>query len=316
MRMSIHARFLTNAYFGSTSPIEGGRFTESLQMPSIYAFAGALATRLFEDGIPPEGFIQNVVEGNIRLYGIYIYYTGYFVPITAQVIDKNYRFNINTLKDVENYASTSMLHRRVMMPKFEGLSKDERKKSYFIDLSNMQNNVRSDIIDMHTEVRARTALNYSTKVPEEGMLFSLSVVTKPDVTYCMDIELPDTYKLDSEWIGHFGGESSLAEFTISSNTPLLELIEKRSKTGRYLAVSHIPLKLLQGELLTPLGRVQYIIGRVSSLGGWDIRGERMKKIYACIEPGSIFAVDNEGSAIAVNTGEEWYLKLLNSAVQI
>lgn len=319
MRASIHAKLLTNAYFGGIRPIEGGEFSYSLLMPSLYTVGGALVTKLLEYDIKPEQFIEKINDEKIKIYGIYLYdKQRHYVPITTQVIDKDCKLNINNLTEVTYYASTSELHKEVRIPVMKGLSSEKRKKSYFIDLNAINYGVVKSNISINIEVRTRTALDYSTKVPDEGKLFSLSMVHKPDIEYCIDVELPDEYmnrlRSDYRWVGHLGGESGLAEFNVCDDTPLMDIIEKSSRTGKYLATSHIPLKLIDDELYTPLGKVRYIIGRVTMLGGWDIRSKVMKKIYACIEPGSIFGVDNV-SRFSINS-EEWYLKLLRSAIPI
>lgn len=317
MRVSIHIKLLTNAYFGSIRPIEGGKFSESLSMPSLYTVSGALATRLFEQGIEPNKFIEDIRKERLNIYGIYIYNGGYYIPITAQVIDNDNKLNIHKLRQVNkhNYASTSSLHKEVMVPVM-GYRPKKHEDSYFIDLCNWS---VTGYKDMSRETRTRTALNYSTKIPEEGKLFSLSMIHKPKVEYCIDIEFPDEYTSrlgQGGWLGHLGGESGLAEFKVNGKTWLKDLIDESNKSNssdRYLAISHIPLKLINGDVSTPLGKIKYIVGRVGMLGGWDIRKGKMKKLYACIEPGSIFSVEKGKDKMDISDAE-WYLNLLRVVI--
>ena len=323
MNASVHAKLLSNVYFGSMKPIESGVFAETLQMPSIYTFAGALMTRLLELGM--DNPRDNVKKGDINIYGIYIRYDDkYYVPITPYVIDRNLKLRLPINKDnfisIDLYSSTSILHNNVLIPRFEGLDKDNLKKRYFIEINNIKEDapVKSDIIKYDIEERIRTALKYDTKTPDEEKLFSLSMLSHTKdhfhtIYYCLDVKLQDEYKLN-KWVGHFGGENSIAEFSTGDNTPLMDIINKyTSDTYTYLAVSHIPIKYKDGSLITKYGKIRNIIGKITQLGGYDIYESVMKKIYACIEPGSIFILDNKTENYF---GDEWYIELLNSVIPI
>lgn len=321
MKCSIHVKLLSDAYFGSIKPIESGVFAETLTIPSVYTFAGALMTRLLELGITQEQIKEWIEQDCIKIYGVYMKYNNeYYVPITPYAIDKHFKLrlpnNKNNFKKIELYSSTSILHNNVIVPTFESLDKENLKKRYFINMNNIEEdiNVKSDIIKSNIKDRIRTALKYDTKTPDERKLFSLSILSigkdYSSISYCIDVELPDNHPLD-KWIGHFGGENSIAEFSKYDNIPLIDKINK-DVSSIYLAVSHIPIKTLNDVLLTSYGRVEYIIGKVTQLGGFDVYDNTMKKVYACIEPGSIFKVNsNDGFEV-----DEWYVRLLNSAIPL
>lgn len=336
MKFSIRAKMVTNAYFGSMKPIETGVHAETLYMPSMYTMAGAFMTKLLEDSsIDTDSIISAIKDEKINIYGVYIENNGrYYVPVSSQLIDdeNRLRLSINAFEKPKNYGSTSVLHNKVMIPKFlsKTLSKGKIKSkdiddNYFVDMEKISDNHKIDDnsinLTYNRSERTRTALDYDLKVPREGKLFSISMINvQNDTSYCIDINIAtEWYKIDNEWIGHLGGEASLASFKIVNETPLLDTIKSRTmKSGKlgYIAVSHIPIKFIASNLYTVFGRVENIIGRVVPLGGWDVKGSHMKKIYSCISPGSLFIVDRTDNINSDMGRGEWYSRLLSSAILI
>jgi CRISPR type III-B/RAMP module-associated protein Cmr3 len=312
---SIQARLLTDAYFGTVRGISSGMFSDTLDSPTIYTYAGAIFTRLLEYGYD----INNIVN-ECKIYGIYIKHKDdYLIPITSYAISKDKKIKIkeDNYQSVSDISSTSLIHNRLnlIIPKFNMLGSDELRSKYFISIKSLKEDEDAKVIELEDiskkEERTRTALDYDKKVPIEEKLFSLALIKQNNIEYCVDIEIPDHYNI-SNWIGHFGGESTLAEFNINNETPLLNVINSR-KSNRYIAISHIALKLIDDQLICKFGKLKYVIGRIGRIGGWDIKEVCMKKIYACIEPGSIFCVEDSDKK---DFNDNWYINLLNTAIPI
>lgn len=316
MKFSVVAELLTNAYFGEIKPLASGIFSESLPMPSIYTFAGALFTRLLEKNID----LTNILNEN-RICGIYLQSNKeYFIPITPLALEYNenqrrLKLNEDNYQVItDNYATTYNISRylRFYIPRFN-FNREDLKKPFYISINSLKDNavIKQLDINLLKGERTRVALDYKRKAAEEGKLFSLTILYKTNIGYCIDVELPLDSSID-EWIGHFGGESTLARFRISNETPLLDIINQKS-SNRYLAISPIALKLIDGNLICKLGRVESIIGSVGMLGGWDLKENMSKKLYACIEPGSIFCIND--SNMSVNE-DRWYFNILSCAIPI
>ncbi len=318
MRFSIQARLLTSAYFGTIRGISSGIFSDTLDSPTIYTYTGAIFTRLIESGYD----INNIVK-KCRVYGIYIKHNNdYLIPITPHAISKDKRLKIaeNDYQLVSDISSTSLIHNRLnlIVPKFDMLRSDELRSKYFISIKSIDENVEvidsENINKKYKEERTRVALDYNKKIPKEEKLFSLELLVKQNnIEYCIDIEIPDDYRL-SNWVGHFGGESTLAEFRINNKTPLLDVINSK-KSNRYIAVSHIVLKLIDDQIVCKFGKLKYVIGKIGIIGGWDIKEGFMKKIYTCIEPGSIFCIE-DSSMKDFKDDNNWYINLLSTAIPI
>jgi CRISPR-associated protein (Cas_Cmr3). len=315
MRASIQARLLTDAYFGTVRGISSGIFSDTLDSPTIYTYAGAIFTRLCEYGHN----INDIINA-CKIYGIYIKHgDDYLVPITPYAISKDKKLKIkeDNYQQTNYISSTSLIHNKLnlMIPKFDMLESDELRSKYFISIKSINEDadvIKLDIIKK--EERTRTALDYNKKIPIKEKLFSLALIKQNNmnnIEYCVDIEIQDSYKI-SDWIGHFGGESTIAGFKINEKTPLLDVINSK-QSNRYIAVSHIALKLIDDQIICKFGKLKYVIGRIGRIGGWDTREGFMKKIYACIEPGSIFCIEDSDKK---DFNENWYINLLNTAIPI
>ncbi|MEM3408486.1 MAG: type III-B CRISPR module-associated Cmr3 family protein [Candidatus Micrarchaeia archaeon] len=315
MNFSIEANLITKAFFGSTRELISGAFSKTLSFPTIYTMAGTLFTQLIEQlSLNAEEIQQMVKNEELKIYGVYIKYNNeYYIPISYQIIDKvNGKLELKLeLKEIKDkYGDTLVLPLSKLTKSYEMGEKDAL---YLINLSSGNHEIIE--LKIMEEERTRIGIKHPEKVVEEGFLFTTAHKDfNLQMNFCIDVLVTNKkIKKLENWVGHFGGEGTIANFKVNERTYLADKV--KTEYEGYVAVSHIPIILKDNKIISNFGEIEYIVGNIESIGGWAIKNneQKMKRIFASIKPGSFFRVKDKENKLK---SDIWYLNLLKSALPI
>jgi len=341
MKLSIRLKPIYPLFFGERVELSPRHFVRSTVMPNAYTIGG-LSLRIIAEamGTSYEWVEEALSRDEIKFRGPYISAqygneVKHFIPaplnlVNGKIVDLEY--NVDDDIGYEKLSGMKIarlkLNPQIKLEPVAGfrlaeLSFDKEKLKWKIELSSLA------VLNAKLGERTSFEMDRKRRVVKPHTLYFKSVIEKyllksgrygvtEEILISCDLTVPndvgEALIKQKTQIVKVGGEGGLAIAEVDEKvTPLID-VESSKSSNTYLAVSHIPILKINGELrVGGFGKVDWLYGTVVLLGGWDLRRKELKKHVPALVPGSIFKISSQNQSIEL---KDWYFNLLKSAIPL
>ncbi len=327
---TIKIQALDTLFFRDGKPFSMGEETtiETKLIPFPSVFWGAIFTRLLVDEKVKKADIEKLSIGRIFLYDEKNH--RFLLPAPADLFtDKENNIYTERYQEIkEEVVSNNISTKYIVMPQ-----KDvKRIENSFIDvysfvpyMKQFDNDIAVFKIDeiLTTETKIGIKRDNSTNTNEDGNLYRIPMLRfNEGWSYLVEYELEGDLKLEKNGILKLGGEGKTVNFTEYKDAILKitqEVFVEKDEFFKIYASSPLILNSFDFISWTKLFNshlknwelVSVCNSAPLSIGGWDLKERKPKKMKKALPAGSVFVFKNLDNTLSTSKIRDTFQKLLN-----